>query len=74
MHKVPNIQGEWKATEYKVRDGTNNIYNPEKIKYSVKFEQNGRFVQSLTDYANFYGVWNLFLSNRQKLITHSKTQ
>ena len=57
MKGPPNVAGKWSVVEYKVINGINNIYNPEKITYTTSFEQNGRFVQFLSEYANFYGVW-----------------
>lgn len=55
----PNVSGKWDVVEYKVVDGKNDIYNPEKVTYTTTLEQNGRFVQVLSEYANFYGVWKL---------------
>ena len=53
----PQVSGKWSVVEYKVVDGKNDIYTPEKVTYTTSLEQNGRFVQLLSEYANFYGVW-----------------
>ena len=57
MKCPPNVAGKWSVVEYKVVDGVNTISNPEKVTYTTTLEQNGRFVQSLSEYGNFYGVW-----------------
>lgn len=57
MKCPPNVAGKWSVVEFKVVNGKNTINNPEKVVYTISFEQNGRFVQSLSEYANFYGVW-----------------
>ena len=30
----PNVAGKWSVVEYEVKDGVNNIYNPQKREYS----------------------------------------
>ena len=70
----PNVAGSWSVVEFKVRDGVNNIYNPEKITYTTTLEQNGRFVQSLSDFANFYGVWQYHCKSGWELVLVNNTR
>ena len=73
MNHPPQVEGKWKVVEYKVSNGINDIYTPEKIEYNVNLRQNGRFVDSLTDYANFYGVWKYFHNGKWELVMVSNS-
>lgn len=70
----PNVEGTWSVTEYKVTDGVNTICNPEKIKYTVTFRQNGRFVDAQSPYCLFYGVWKTNKKSEWELILVNNSQ
>ena len=69
----PNIEGKWNVVEYKVINGKNTIYDPIVVKYTANFRQNERFVDSLTPYANFYGVWKYNCKSGWELIMVNNT-
>jgi len=63
LENPPFIAGKWKVVEYRVIDGVNTIENPLKNEYVTNFRQNGRFVDSLSDFGRFYGVWEYLNNN-----------
>ena len=67
LNNPPNVAGKWKVVEYRVIDGVNTIENPLKNEYEATFRQNGRFVDSLSEFENYYGVWEILHDNIWKL-------
>ena len=67
LENPPNVAGKWKVVEYRVIDGINTIENPLKNEYEVNFRQNGRFVDSLSEFENYYGVWEYLNDNKWSL-------
>ena len=57
------MAGKWKVVEYRVIDGVNTIENPLKNEFETTFRQNGRFIDSLSEFENYYGVWEILHDN-----------
>ena len=64
LNNPPNVAGKWKVVEYRVIDGVNTIENPLKKEFEATFRQNGRFVDSLSEFENYYGVWEILHDNK----------